>query len=410
MKKNRKIFVFDNVIIGSNHLVYNSGCINMVQRIFSQQTNVFVFGEKGHLAAIKPLVENFGTNSIYYNQISVTSPGLSLLSKIIHWPLKLLNDRNNYNSLFKKSREERPDLILFTTVTSVNLYLFLSLFRKNPEQKILVGLHGEIEYLFRKDLTIKQKTIAKWYRRIFANVPSNVKFFALSPFIRSQIIEEQILTKEQILFIEHPISNIQKTKDPSSGFSPTIFSHLGVATFRKGSHNIFKLAEAFCEQVQSTNIIFRIIGRLDDEIRSYQNQFVNVTSVNGQQLDQDKYEELILSSAYSLSFLPEDEYLYRISGSIMDSIQYCLPIISTDHRYISHLFSEAGDIGFICKNDMELKTVIREILSGNRIYLDKYSEQVNNLRAYSSKFESSSNALVLREQLLNIGWTFITNN
>jgi len=112
---------------------------------------------------------------------------------------------------------------------------------------------------------------------------------------------------------------------------------------------------------------------------------------------------MISKSDYSLIFLPEDEYVYRTSGSLLDSIQFQVPIIALKHSFVSELFDKGGDIGFICDDFIQMTEVIKQICNNNPSYVERYSQQVLNLHKLSNDFHCDKSAQIINDNLNS--WT-----
>ncbi|MCE7041275.1 hypothetical protein [Dyadobacter sp. CY312] len=405
MKTFKKYYVVDNVIIGSNHVINNAGAINLIQQFDTLPTEISVYGDKNHLDSIRSKIKSIPGKTINYQPIKVIDPAINPFKKIVSWISKLREDRSFVYQLFKKSSQENPELILFCTITAINLFRFIHLFNAQNNRKILIGLHGEIEFLFRNNSSLKNRLNAYFYKKAFAISGYNVKFLVLSPLIRTKLIQSGLVNERQIVCVEHPINEASRTLTDI----PTkrlIFAQLGVASKRKNSQVIFDLALRFKEQIGNSQLAFGIIGKVAPDTEPYVNEYVEISSREGKPLDQKDYEKLIMKAKYSLSFITGEDYVFRISGSIMDSIQYQLPIIALRHEFITDLFQQAGDVGFICEDLTELESTIQKIIDGDSLCTERYQNQVFNLKLYASRFYDVNNVIFFKKNLAVSGWTF----
>jgi glycosyltransferase involved in cell wall biosynthesis len=403
MEETSKYFIIDNVIIGNNHVINNSGCINIVQNIDNKEASITFFADASHIESVRNKVTAMHGKTVHYSPINVIDPARSPLKKAISWIRKIKEDDLFIDQLFKKAKSEQPAFILFCTLTAINLYLYLGKIRKNNKQKTIIGLHGEIEYLFKSNPSLKDKANAFLYRKAFQNSPDNLKYLVLSPLIKEKLTKSGLLVPQQLLCIEHPISTYKPIVKTSVPEKP-IFALLGVASLRKNAQQIFNVAKGFQQDIENQKAEFQVIGKVASDTQAYVNEQVILGSTEGKPLAQDDYERLINASTYSLSFITGNEYTLRISGSLIDSIQYQIPIIALQHEFIAHIFREAGDIGFICNDIEEMKALIARIISRNEAVIGRYQQQVKNLEHYSQRFSEPTNASVLKSQLVSCGW------
>ena len=403
MREPRKYYVIDNVIIGNNHVINNSGCINIIQSLDDQNAEIIFFADKSHIKSVRKKVSSVPGKSIQYSPIHIIDPARSLVKKGISWVKKIKEDNTFINKLFRQAQKEKPDFLFFCTLTAINLFLYLDRIRKNSNQKVIIGLHGEIEFLFKTEISSKDKLNAFLYKKAFQNSPGNLKYLVLSALIKEKIVKSGLLAAGQILCIEHPISAVEPTVKRAVLNKP-IFALLGVASLRKNAQQIFPLAKHFQDDIANGKAEFQIIGKVAADTKSYVNEQVVLGSSEDKPLDQGDYELLINAATYSLSFITGEEYTFRISGSLIDSIQYQIPIIALEHEFIAHVFREAGDIGFICRDIDEMNALISRIIRHDDALVSRYESQIRNLEHYSRRFSAPVNARLLHAQLDSFGW------
>lgn len=395
-----KILIIDNVIMGNNHLVINSGMINMAQFLFEKYTNdkeIIFFGETAHTSSIAKLVDSNNNCKVSFYPVEVIKPKTGKFQKVISWIKKILKDKEFIDDLVEINRVYHPKLIIITTISPINLYLFINKINTILNQKFLILLHGEVELLFDKDLFFLEKIKRYLLEKAFKKIPSNTQLVVFTDHIKKSLIERCNFSTNQIISINHPILKFErKTMEISDCLT---FSHLGLANKRKNSALIFKLADNFENIINKGNCRFSIIGRVIESDIKQITPNVEIESKNNQPIPNDKYIELISKSDYSLIFLLEEEYVYRMSGSLLDSIQFQIPLIALKHTFISELFEKGGNIGFICDSYDEMLEVVHQIILKNPKYIDQYNLQVLNLKRLSEKFFPENAASAIRKSL-----------
>lgn len=392
-----KIIIIDNVITGNNHLVINSGIINMAKFLFGNNAiakEILFFGEKKHTSTLAKLVDSNESCKVSFHPVEVIKPKTGKLQKGISWIKKILKDKEFINGLLEINSDYNPKIVIISTISPFNLYLFINKINTILDQKFLIFLHGEVELIFDKNLSFSEKIKKYFLEKAFKKIPSNTQLVVFTETIKKALIDKFDFNDNQVITINHPILKFERNNFEIS--SCITFSHLGLANKRKNSELIFKLADNFDDAVNNDSCRFSIIGRLIESDIKHINPNVEIESKNDQPIPNERYIELISNADYSLIFLLEEEYVYRISGSLLDSIQFQIPIIALKHTFINELFEKGGDIGFVCDNYEEMQEVVNQIILKNPKFIDRYSLQVENLKKLSEKFfpENAAAAII----------------
>jgi glycosyltransferase involved in cell wall biosynthesis len=395
-----KIIIFDTVIIGNNHLVVNSGIVNMAQQLFSKGSlyNELIFnGETTHFDILSTLIDKKVGIAFTLHPIQIIHPSTGKIQNIVSWLKKLREDQKNLKELLATASEPEVKLVIVSCIISINLFRLFSKIKHKKTPKFLVVVHGEVEYLFKQQLTLKEKIYRFFLEKSFNRLPSNTRLIVFSDVLKLALLQKFHYQDQQVISINHPIQKFERLNCTISNC--VTFSHLGVANKRKNSDFTFKLANLFSEQVHAGRCKFSIIGRVEENEMQYSSPYVTVESKGNDAIPNDIYLKMISKSDYSLIFLPQDEYVYRTSGSLLDSIQFQLPIIALQHGFVSELFEKGGDIGFICADFAQMTEVIKQICNNNPSYVERYSQQVSNLRQLSNEFYCDKSAQIIEHNL-----------
>lgn len=397
--------IVDNVIIGANHIINNAGCINIIQSINNTNAIIHFYAEEKHASEVLSKVTCKVSKQIEHHPIKVIDPSGKIPKKVKSWIAKLVEDGRFIKKMLHDADADRPEFIYFCTLTPINIFRFITLFAKYPNLKIIIGIHGEVEYVFQENLSLKNKLNAWFYKMAFKNVPINVKFNVLSSLIRDRIVESKLLKENEIMWIEHPISKVSFLDKCKNNKVP-IIAYLGVASERKRSQHFFEIASRFTSFSDDNLVEFKLIGKISPELQNLCQGAVNCLSKSNGTISQEEYESHCLSANYCLSFILDDDYIFRISGSVMDAIQYRIPIIALRHSYIEYLFDIGGDIGFLCNTIDEIEDVIGKIIRADKDILDRYEAQLHNLDRLSERFYDTKNVDLFKKGLSNVGWEF----
>ena len=397
----KKIFLIDNVIIGNNHLVINSSMIRIAENLIPDHSpKISFFGEKRHLSVLKGLASDSEVRQVHFRPIDVINPKRGWIPKVLSWTLKLLLDFFWLGKIIRLAHRKDIEYVIFTTIIPINLLLFVSIFNRKSELKFMVLLHGDIEYIFKERPSRSERIKAYLLKSAFRRSRNNIKYVVLSDHIKGSLINSYSLKESQVFSVDHPIINVNTKAMSKKRYLQ--FSHLGVANGRKNSGLIFPLAKSLASLVLDGKARFSIIGRLDIPGINITDSIVEIEAKSNEPIDNIKYKSLIEEADYSLIFMSEKEYVFRISGSLLDSLQFKIPIIALKHPAILELFSKGGDIGFVCDNLDEMKLVIKEICKPNSAYAERYEGQVNNLEQLSNQFSAKSATLKFQDSIQ--GW------
>lgn len=398
--RQNNIVIIDNVIIGINHLVMNSSIMAIFEKILVLKGSgrICFYGEKKHLDILNSMNADNNDSNVAFHPIQVIHPSGNLVKRAFIWFQKLKKDKDEFKNILKDIKQLQPQIVVITTMIPFNLFRFLSKLNRCNEQPVFVFLHGELEFIFKKNPSFGEKTKAFFYKEIFRKAKKHIRFVVLSNYIEKSLVDHKLLEKEKVVSINHPVLPYQRKNTTIS--DKVVFSHLGVANKRKNSQVLFQLAEAIHKSKNYDNAVFQLIGKVDDnEITLPNDGFVEIKSHKNKSISQEDYTRFIENSNYSLVFLEGEEYVYRISGSVLDSVQFQLPIIAFRHHFTNELFAKGGDIGFLCQSFEEMEELIFQLSQKNPLYTSRYPRQIENLKKLAAQFYVDEVAKIITEVL-----------
>jgi|GEM_PF-3144987 len=392
----QNIVVVDTVIKGYNHVTINKGLLEILCHAGNRLTLV---SDEIHGQVI---CENLPC-TVQKRPIKIIGPRGGIINKANDWYLKLKEEFHFFQSLPYQQAIQDADLVIFTTITPVNLFLHAGILNSLANsKKVVVGLHGEIEVLFKSRPTFREKLFRYFYKSALKKTPQ-VKFLLWSPFIEQNMLNAGYLKREQAFSAFHPLSEVRNEEVglelPSHG-KTFVFSHLGVASYRKNADKLFELSTIIdLKKSPDHHISIRNIGKVEAKMQSKVNPLVNILSMNNEVLTQKRYAHEIGQTHYVLSFISGEEYVNRISGSILDAVQYYRPIIALRHSFIEDIFDKAGDIGFLCDSLESMSELILRIVNYDEQLISRYTSQVKNLKAYAAEHYYPNNSIKFIEGL-----------
>lgn len=396
MGKTLKIVIADRLVIGNNHIVFNSGFISILADIFPGEDILF-YSEESHAYVVK---EEVGNNAkINYISHRESRLPFSKLSKFFLWGSKKIRDCYFVNSILKYSTVGVR--ALFFTTLSITSMFFANLRARAIAIPVYIVIHGEIEFLFKRELRYLDRIRRKIYFSFVRHLSSNVSLIVLSDVVRDALCEQVGIPREKLIRIHHPIALQEELSNVSYlDSSNLVFAHIGTAMKKKSSELFFKLAEAIKQKYPDPSIRFLLIGRIDQSIL---NGFTNSTELvlpNGGSIPQVLYKETIAQTSYSVFTFDEDNYVYRVSGAVIDTIAFAKPIIALKQKFFCNMFEMGGDIGFLCDSVEEMQYVIERIIDEDSDYISRYKMQCQNLRILSTLYSTDNIKAELENQLI----------
>lgn len=393
MKKS-KIFVVDRLVIGNNHVVFNSGFLSILEKIYPNDSIEF-YSEETHSQILKEKLGGDAQKISFQTYKELTLPNNGL-KKIFPWLRKKIKDLYFIRSIFKKI-EDSADSIFFTTLSITSMF-YANLLAKGANISIYFIIHGEVEFLFNSQLRKFDRVKKFIYLKFIQHLSPNVKLIVLSELVKESLINTGFVAKEKILLMRHPIMN--RTDEGVRLNDKIIFGHIGTAMKKKSSELFFKIAQNF--KYKYPYITFLQIGKIEADLRSVigLKTDVDFISINNESISQDIYENNIRHIDYTIFTFDKENYVYRDSGAVMDAIAYCKPLIVLKQNFFDFLFEQGGNIGFMCDNFDQMIMVIEKIINKDPILINQYTEQCENLKKLRHLYFLSEVKKLLEKQLV----------
>jgi len=390
MEESKEIFIVDKLVIGNNHIVFNSGFISVISEIYPEY-NIRFYSEYKHAKALKDKLKNLEnlTIEIYYER-----PLPIGLKKIIPWFKKKIKDIF-FIKFFYKENFIKAKMFIFTTLSVTSIYYANIYARRIKNIPVYIVLHGEIEFLFRKHIRFLDKLKKIIYLKFIKNLSENVNIIVLSEVVKNELMKNFSIPSYKIIQILHPINYIQN--DLITLGNKIILGHIGTAMKKKSSDLFFELASKLKQE--NLNLNFLQIGKIDSNLLSKVTPEVDLVFHKNKSLSQDIYESTIKTINYAIFTFDDENYVYRDSGAVMDAIAFAKPIIALRQNYFVNLFKLGGDIGFLCNDIYEMELLIKKIAKHENDIISRYSIQYMNMKNLAHFFSLSNIKYLMKEQI-----------
>jgi len=106
---------------------------------------------------------------------------------------------------------------------------------------------------------------------------------------------------------------------------------------------------------------------------------------NGKTLTRNEMESLLIDIDFNLILYTKDRYSLSCSGSIIEAISYCKPIIHLENPCIS-FYNKNDSIGFECPDLISIANKIKEIVLN-------YNQELANIESFKINLEKSRDFL-----------------
>lgn len=397
-----KIFFIDQTSEQDHHMVFNASIIKILQKIYKQ--SIDYFGIESNKISVFELLSAKQQNTTVFHKLIYTEPVKNtIVFKIINFFKKEKQRFLSFKNILRNSKENDIIFLSITTFTSFLLFKFL---KKKYSCKVVAFLHGDIDFLYKSNNSLEK--LNKWtHQLIFKIQANNFYYCVLNKIARELLIKDKFLKSNELMHINHPVEMVNKNFKNQRSKNKLYIGHIGSLEFkRKHSHLFYKLASHFDKQVKLNTISFNAIGLSTPSMMAYKNEYVkdmvgNESPAKPRYLDRTTFENELLKLHFAIFFYPTTEYVFRTSGAVTDAIALGIPIIALKHPYFNYLFSQGGDIGYLCDSFEDIPKVINTLIKTNVLQSDKYKQQISNIKKLHSIFNLDYVGADLEQQLLD---------
>jgi len=400
------IYIVDRFVEGYLHVLANVNTLKILDILCPGQPKIFI-AEKSHSFLVqKQLGENKIQNLSFecYNAFSSKRSMLVQLARIIR---RILSDLLFFWNLLRLARKDTNSFIFVTHIYPLSLVFLKVLKLFFPKVRIILTVHGEIEYLF-YGKSIYEKFIGKLYAFSFRIKTAGFYYLFLTNVSKQILLRNKKLRINEILTIILPTLTkfVPENKDIKYPQDKILISHIGSAGKRKNTNFLYEIACDFKAEVKLNKVGFSIIGPIEENIKPFMNEYV-LNFVNGQvnkSLDRNTFDLETEKIHYSIFFYGVTDFVLRSSAAFFDAINFEKPLIVLKNPFFVDVFDECGDLGYLCSDLQEMKTIIAKIIKNDLETQILYQNFVINIRKYKTTLKLSRIAEHLEYELKNVGF------
>ncbi|HAU54951.1 MAG TPA: hypothetical protein DCW66_17515 [Sphingobacterium sp.] len=341
---------------------------SMVKVLSLNCVDLKVFSSGRHFSAIQLNDEDM--KKISYQPIRVIEGNWK------SWFAKVILESYNAFQVFRKAQRDNPHFVYISSVFPISQLLIIIIKKFFPTIHIIIGLHGEMEFL-KSNKSTKLRFLGWFLKKSFKIHAKNVKYLVFGNVIKENLKAYDFLPTNSLLSIDHPYDYREVHPPNSSKLNSLNLGTIGIGSINKRTHNLFLLADTFKNQVLSNEISLNLIGTMLPDLEPFVNAYVKTNGSN-MILSKREFEDKISELHYSLFFYDNEFYSLCASGAFFDAVKFEKPILAIKNDYFSYYFDRLGNIGHLFDNLEDMVSKIEALLSGG--FEKEYNEQVENLQ------------------------------
>lgn len=369
-----------------NHTEFDSAFLEVISKVNNEENVKFICDNKYW----KLIEDRFKKSKVIHSHINIKHVGGNFINLLV----KELFDIINIIKVIKNSYKDKVEEIYFTCLSPISTIL-LKKITHLINKKIFVVHHSELEGINEKNKIYQLKYWSKYAIKI--NTPQNFKHILLGESIYFNLKQKINVNRESFIVINHPYFFYEyENYKYKKNFDLIKMGGIGAAFISKNSHMIFLLADSLKKEIESNRIEFEHIGKIHDEIKEYTNAYVKYDQ-NQVTIERKKFEEKIEELDYTLYFYDKSMYKLTPSGALFDAINFEKPIIALKNDFFKYYFEKMGNIGYLCDDIEEMKTVVMSLIKKKNI--NEYELQVMNLKRAKKALSISTIKNELKNQL-----------
>lgn len=284
-----------------------------ILKILEKHKDLKYFGEKSQIERLNEEglknIKFYQINNNFKNRIIII---LSYIFNILKLNIKSDKEIIILNGI--------PIIILFCKLfLKKKIYIFL-----HDLNRLEIGKKGSYRYLS-KIIRIKNN--------------KNFKYIVLGEKIRERLIEIIPEIRENVYYIDHPYSFINKENNKNLEEIKKIGT-CGITNYLKGLKNIYQLIDKISKEKNKFN--YKHLGKSTDDINE---KYIEYFPFKSSLIEKGLYEDLIEELDYILILYPINSYKLTASGVYFDCIKFNKPLLGLRNEYFEYMFEKYGEIG-----------------------------------------------------------------
>jgi len=373
IKSTYKLIFCEFQCIGFEHTPVNHAMVISFALTYPNES-FLVVGEIEHIKIIEENIIKQNIHNVNFSYIKLPKRESSVMQRLIP-------DFMLIKHLLTVMTEYNTNKAIFLSINT-SLLLWLKVLIFSFSFNMMVIPHSILESL----LTRMSKKPWYWivnFKNVFLYFNfSRVKYILLSPSISNELekINSKILKYCHVM--HHPYIFNQKNICFTE-LQKIIFGYLGVGHKNKGFDTFVLLGNDIKLKKFTNTSKFVCIGKVIDKTIDLSTS--NVEVLFDDFISRDIFDRECKKITYAVFPYRQDAYRLYPSGAFFDALMHAKPILCIKNSFFEYYFTLLGDIGYLCDDYNEMKSVAESILVN--FPQERYELQVENIKNSRHIFE-----------------------
>lgn len=361
------ILIAEPVHFGDTHLQVNSAFIALLRHVYPSG-KMEVVAEEKHIKAIK-LNAGERVGLVDFRDFRQYSKQGSL-----YWLQKIMGEWRQVIKILLRARKEKPELLVWLCLFPTGHLLQQLLSRMFlPQQKQLIILHGELEYLIKEKKKSSEHFLAFFLKSAFRINHKRTNYLVLGQSIKDRLTQISLSHLERVFVFQHPYL-YHSTADSKKINFPLKFCVFGALTQEKNAHLLYELATKFEQEIKEGLIQFETFGLVHESLGKFKNSLVNSYKPD-EFLTQKELEQQLSKQDIALFFYDKGMYQLSASGALHESLNRRLPFIALKNDYFNQL-NEGRNMGLLLDSMEEMTTAIKKLLKDPESSISEFHSSI----------------------------------
>jgi hypothetical protein len=221
-----------------------------------------------------------------------------------------------------------------------------------------------------------------------------MQYVVLEDTIREVLVRDLPALVSRVEVLEHPVAPNEGAEGAETLQLPIRFGFLGLASAVKGFPVFVELARDVTH-VFPGRAEFHAIGRWPADAKTISTPGCLATMPRRERLSRAEFMRGVRSLHYVVLPHQADFYDTSATGTLLDAIACCKPVIARRIPVFEKMFARHGDLGWLFDDDRHLKSAIETIVAGAD--QSRYRNQVRNTRKAQASRTPAALAVRYRE-------------
>ncbi|HMF40269.1 MAG TPA: hypothetical protein VKQ32_06230 [Polyangia bacterium] len=374
------IVVVNALALGFEHVPFDAAFLASLAQAYPGEP-IHFYGDRDHSEQVQRFLQpRFGGGEIVWRV-------LALPPRLAAPRARMTRDAGNLRTVLAEAQRASASRVVVCYLHAVTGILALKALRLAYRRGALALVHHA---------SLLRLLSSRRYHPLLTLGNGRLGQIVLGDAIRREAIAMLPRLAGSLHAIRHPYFFDEAAPSDLPAAGPIGFSFLGLVDETKGFDKFVALAETISRSSDGAARFDLIGGKRAGELPGSPGGLVK-TYVQSGPMPRPLFEQRLRETAYTV--FPYDPSFYRLaaSGSMLDALGAGKPIIALRNPQFEETFAAMGDIGYLCDDVDQMKSVVASILGDPP--RERYRRQSTNVLAKRDLFGTAAVAAELRAAL-----------